>query len=134
MATAVMEAINPQDVEAAHGAEPLDELLAELDATEDEWADGWALYGPGGLLDDQRKALLDATAMELREMMKAQGGKVTDGLIDEMAHADERYKKFLDEHVIKRAEWIRLDKKRDRIEMRFNRGQSLLRIGARMVA
>lgn len=122
------------DMELSNGAEPLDELLAELDRTEDEWANGGALYGDRGLLGDLRKALLDATAMEIREQvlkLNTTGQKVTDGMIDQMAHADESYRQFLDEHVIRKAEWIKLDVQRKKIEMRINRGQAMLRLGAR---
>lgn len=124
------------DMELSNGAEPLDELLAELDATEDEWAAGWALYGPGGLLGDLRKSLLDATAQELRTAalkLNTTGQKITDGLIDEMAHADESYREFIDEHIARRKDWIKLDKRRTQIEMRINRGQAMLRVAAKMV-
>lgn len=122
------------DMELSNGAEPLDELLAELDRTEDEWANGGALYGDRGLLGDLRKALLDATAMEVREQilkLNTTGQKITDGMIEQMAHADEHYRQFLDEHVIRKAEWIKLDSQRKKIEMRVNRGQAMLRLGAR---
>lgn len=122
------------DMELSNGAEPLDELLAELDATEDEWANGGALYGDRGLLGDLRKALLDATAMEVREQLlklNTTGQKITDGFIEQMAHADENYRQFLDEHVIRKAEWIKLDARRKKIEMRINRGQAMLKLGAR---
>lgn len=122
------------DMELSNGAEPLDELLAELDRTEDDWANGGALYGDRGLLGDLRKALLDATAMEIREQLlklNTTGQKITDGMIDQMAHADESYRQFLDEHVIRKAEWLKLDVQRKKIEMRINRGQAMLRLGAR---
>jgi hypothetical protein len=123
-----------RDMELSNGAEPLDELLAELDATENEWANGGALYGDRGLLNDIRKSLLDATAMELREQilkLNTTGQKVTEAMIEQMAHADENYRQFLDEHVIRKAEWIKLDSQRKKIEMRINRGQAMLRLGAR---
>lgn len=118
------------DIERSFGAVPVDEIIAELDTNEDAWSEGWALYGQGGLLGDLRKALLDATAMEVREQLlklNTTGQKITDGFIEQMAHANENYRQFLDEHVIRRAEWIRLDSKRKKIEMRYNRGQGLLR-------
>lgn len=122
------------DMELSNGAEPLDELIAELDRTEDEWANGGALYGDRGLLNDVRKSLLDATAMQLREQilkLNTTGQRITEAMIEQMAHADESYRQFLDEHVIRKAEWIKLDSQRKKIEMRVNRGQAMLKLGAR---
>lgn len=97
------------DMELSNGAEPLDELLAELDKTERAWAEGAALYGPGGLFDAQRKAKLSTIGVELRDMLTKQGGKVTESAIDQMAHADEGYLKFLDTNERLRADWLLLN-------------------------
>lgn len=109
-------------------------MLAELDKTESAWSEGAALYGPGGLFDAQRKAKLSVIGVELREMLTKQGGKVTESAIDQMAHADEGYLKFLDEHERLRADWLLLNAQRDAIMLRVQRGQALLRVNARMVA
>lgn len=122
------------DMELSNGAEPLDELLAELDKTEATWAEGAALYGPGGLFDAQRKAKLCVIGVELRDMLTKNGGKVTEASIDQMAHADDGYLKFLDEHERLRGDWLLLNAQRDAIMLRVQRGQALLRVNARMVA
>lgn len=55
-------------------------------------------------------------------------------LIDQLAHADKEYVKFLDSHIGRRAKWLALDAHRDSVVMRVNRGQAMLKIGARMSA
>lgn len=120
-----------KDVQVGLGAEPIDELIAELDATEDGWARGAALYGPGGLFDDQRVMYLSMIALEHREAVK-EGEKVTDEAIKQRAHADKRYQKWLLRHTKQRYEWLKLDAHRDGIMLRANRGQALMRVAGRV--
>ena len=120
-----------EDAETSAGAEPLDELLAELDHTEGEWASLGALYGPGGTFDHLRKARLSVIALSIRDERVAKGEKVTDGLVDTLAHADSAYIAFLDGHTIARARYLELCAKRDGIMARVNRGQALIRYAAR---
>lgn len=122
------------DMERSNGAEPLDGLLAELDDTEAEWADGASLYGAGGLFNDKRKSYLSSIALRIRDELRESGGKITDDLVDQRSHADKEYRKFLDDHIVRRAKWLALDAHRDGIVMRVNRGQAMLKIGARMAA
>lgn len=123
-----------EDMERANGAEPLDGLLAELDETEAEWADGASLYGAGGLFNDKRKSLLSITALRIRDERAENGLKSTDAMIDDLSHADKEYRLFLDSHIGRRAKWLALDAHRDSIVMRVNRGQAMLKVGARMTA
>jgi len=125
---------NVADMEMANGATPLDELLAELDESEAEWADGAALYGNGGMFNDKRKSLLSIIALRIRDERAGEGKKSTEDMIEQMAHADKEYVKFLDGHIGRRAKWLALDAHRDGIVMRVNRGQAMLKIGARMTA
>lgn len=122
------------DMEIANGAEPLDILLAELDESESEWADGASLYGAGGLFNDKRKSLLSVIALRIRDERAGAGLKSTEDLIDQLSHADKEYVKFLDSHIGRRAKWLALDAHRDSVVMKVSRGQAMLRIGARMSA
>lgn len=122
------------DMELSGGAEPLDGLLAELDETEAEWADGASLYGAGGLLNDKRKSYLSLIALRIRDELRESGSKITDDLVDQKSHADSGYRGFLDDHIVRRAKWLALDAHRDGIVMRVNRGQAMLKVGARMTA
>jgi len=119
------------DMEMSFGAEPLDNLLAELDATEKEWSDGGALFGAGGFSNDIRKKILSVTLLRIRDEMLSNGEKApTEKIIDALAHADKQYGEWLDRQVIARANWLALDAKRQAVFLKVNRGQSLLRVGA----
>lgn len=122
----------PHAIEVTLGVEPMDVLEAELDAMSEEWARGWALFGPGGMLDAQRKALLSAREIAIKdEWNEIKLGKLTDAKLDAAAHADPTYRKWLDDMQLCRAQWILLDQARDLIHARIARGNALLRASAR---
>jgi hypothetical protein len=50
--------------ESEYGAEPLELLHAKLAATEDEWARGWARFGPGNVAERRVKSLICLYALE----------------------------------------------------------------------
>jgi hypothetical protein len=122
-----------RDLELSHGADPIAELLAELDETEAEWSHGASLYGPGGLFEAQRKKTLAVIAMEIRESYEIKKQRSTNQLVDDMAHANKEYGTWLDRHEIERAKWLALDAHRDGIIMRINRGQAMLRVASRIL-
>lgn len=123
---------DPNAIEVTLGVEPLDVLAAELDIMSDEWARGWALYGPGGGWSDVRKAMLSAREIHIRDNWnEIKLGKMTDAKLDAEAHADPEYRKFLDRSMLERAQWILLDQARDVIHARLARGNAILRASAR---
>ena len=87
-------------------------LLQQLSETHAEWAQGAAKYGPGGTFDALRKRYISVQAMQLRDKYKTANEKVTEGRLEEEAHADEGYGEWLDDSTIKRAEWLTLDSQR----------------------
>lgn len=120
------------DIERTYGAEPLSDLLTELEGTAEEWAHGASLFGAGGFANDQRKKVLSIVMLRIRDEILEKGEKApTEKVLDALAHADKQYVDWLNQHIIKRAEWLKLDATRSQVEMRVNRGQSLLKIGAR---
>lgn len=119
------------DIERGLQVDPIDELLASLDATQEAWAKYAALYGPGGLFDNQRKIMLSIIMLKVRDEIK-DGERVTDALVDARAHAHPDYVAFIKRHTERRAEWLQLDAERDAIVLRINRGQALLRVAGRM--
>lgn len=125
-----------EDMERANGAEPLDGLLGRA---------RWGSQKRSGRMVPRSMVLAGystisgspicpwshfASEMNLRES----GGKVTDDLVDQKSHADKEYVKFLNDHIVRRAKWLALDAHRDSIVMRVNRGQAMLKVGARMTA
>ncbi|MBA2684061.1 MAG: hypothetical protein H0U66_06195 [Gemmatimonadaceae bacterium] len=92
-----------------------DALVQQLAESEDAWADGSALYGPGGLFDNMRKSMLAVIKLRVRDTL---GDRKLTGLadfIDDLAHADSGYRAFLDTHLVKQAEWRALDAGRQRL-------------------
>ena len=119
-------------VEQDAGVEPAESLIHQLSETEEDWANGGALYGNGGFANDVRKKLLSVVMLRIRDSMLSGGEKApTEKVLDAMAHADKQYGEWLDRQVIAKAGWLRLDAQRNTIEMRFNRGQALLRVAGR---
>jgi hypothetical protein len=118
--------------EESFGVEPMDQLLAQLDATEDEWSHGSALFGPGGFANDVRKKVLSIVMLRIRDEILNKGEKApTEKVLDAMAHADKQYVEWLDRQVVARAEWVKLDARREGILLKANRGQAMLRVAAR---
>ncbi len=119
-------------VEQDAGVDPIELLIHQLSETEEEWARGSALFGPGGFANDVRKKILSVVMLRIRDKLLSDGEKApTEKVMDAMAHADRQYVAWLDRQVIARADWLRLDAQRDAIEMRCNRGQALLRVAGR---
>lgn len=110
--------------------EPLDRLHAQRRKIEKEYHPLWALYGPGGVWDSVRKALLDSTAAKIRKEALDAGRKVTDGSIDEAAHAHKEYQDFLVTSVTERQTFSKLSMDLQEIEDRIRRGDALLRLSA----
>lgn len=123
------------DMELSVGARPLDEITAELDATEEEWSRLGALHGPFGKWDNLRKARLAIIAMKLREQTPPAGAaKWTDDLLDKAAHAHADYVELVDTATIEHARYLELDAKRDALMMAYNRGQGMIRLASRLAA
>lgn len=80
-----------------------DDLLQQLSATEDEWAQGAALFGPGGLFDANRKAKLSVIGLQIRDHRSESSEKTTEAMIEQLAHADDTYTDYLSEAVVARA-------------------------------
>lgn len=116
------------DVERGFDVEPIDDLLAQLSATEAEWAHLRALHGPYGKWDNLRKNLLSVVSLRVRQQPPPMGAiKWTDDLTEAAAHADEDYRAFVNNGVIEGAEFWQMDAEREGIWARINRGQALLR-------
>ena len=96
-----------------------DQLLQHLANTEKEWADGAALFGPGGMHTDFKESKQAVIALQIRDEREGKKEKITDDLIKQMSRAHPTFSAYLDESLIKQAKWRALDAKRKRIEMRL---------------
>jgi hypothetical protein len=96
-----------------------DALLQQLAETHQPWAWGAARYGPGGTFDASRKAFLAVRSAQVRDEYADRGEKITEARLDEVAHADEGYREWLDAQTIDRASWLKLDAEREEIKTRL---------------
>ncbi len=72
-----------------HGAQA-EELIDSIEALENTRAPLYAVYGPGGTWDAERKALLCVVAERVR-VEAVPGVKMTEAAIDHAAHAHQQY-------------------------------------------
>jgi ferritin len=84
------------ELESRFELDSLLDLQAQRRQLIPEYASLRALHGPNGKWDAKRKALLEATKIRARMVCQQKNEKVTEGLIDAMAHADEQYMQFIE--------------------------------------
>jgi hypothetical protein len=118
-----------QEAESRASVEPIDSLLDERAHLVEKAATLHGLHGTPMVWDAKRKALVMQIRHRLRgQYMAVHGGKrPTEAQLDEEAHADDDYVAFITETLTQRAEFYRLTKAIEAIDMRCNRGQALIR-------
>lgn len=119
-----------REIETRAGVFDADALLQERLALAEELAPLDAVVGPGGTGEQQLKSLLATFAAQHRQEIAEAGKKATEGTIEELARADPRYKRKLEEFSQMRAEWVVLRAKIDAITTRLQWAQALLRYAA----
>lgn len=93
------------DIESRVGIPSIESLLVERDTLVKQVATLRAKHGPFGTFDALRKVELATIASSLRARALSEGRKITEAGIDEAAHADERYVRFITEATEEKAEW-----------------------------
>lgn len=111
--------------------EPLAKLHHEMDQKKARYAALWALYGPGGVWEHDRKALLASLSQTARQALLASGLKFTEAMIDESARASEKYMECLATAKQERTEFETLDLELDQIRHRIRRGDSIQYLASR---
>jgi hypothetical protein len=81
-------------VEADANVGDADALVTDIERLEIDAAPLRAVYGPGGTYDNERKALLCAIAVDIRDDYtgKTPPTKVTEAQLDQESHASEQYR------------------------------------------
>ena len=115
------------DVESRMQIPPIAELLAERAELVKQVAPLRARFGTFGTYDDLRKIELARIAAIHRAKAFVDGNKVTEAQIDEMAHGDDRYAKFVLEATQQRATWAILEDRIQGISDVIMRGQAIAR-------
>lgn len=109
-------AIESTELEGRAGLRSLDALHAERRQLLTILAPLKALHGPGDLWDAKRKQMLEAMKVRHRLKLLEGGQKVTEGLVDSLAYADEQYLNFIDQGERDRIEYITLQNRYNEIE------------------
>lgn len=103
----------------AEDVDPADDLLQRLAATEDAWAEGAAWYGEHGRYSEQRDILLAAIGERIKlawpEQSQSAKDKYTEAAVTRVATADPAYRTFVEDHLVKRIAWLKLNEQRSRL-------------------
>lgn len=119
---------NRYDMETSFGVQPIEEIQSQLEQTTEEWSKGAALYGSFGFAEHVRKKVLALALLRIRNLFLNRGEKApTEKILDAMAHADKDYTRWLDQQIIDRANWLRLDDTGDQLRERIRRDDALIR-------
>lgn len=68
-----------------------------------------ALYGHDGCWDARRKQMVEAAKIHARDVCEKAGTKVTEGLVDAMAHGSDSYVAFITNSIEQRTRFLELD-------------------------
>jgi hypothetical protein len=110
--TGTETALPPDEVRAVEGraeVECLGDLHAQRRLVLDVLAPLKALHGPFGLFDDRRKQVAESLKIRARMTLTEQGVKVTEAAVDAHAYADPQYETLLDEAVLAKVEYLKLE-------------------------
>lgn len=110
------------DIESRMGLPSVESLLAERDTLVQQIATLRAKHGPFGTFEALRKIELATIASSLRARALSEVRKITEAAIDEAAHADERYVRFMAEATQEKAEWAVQENRIVGIGETINRG------------
>jgi len=122
------------EVEHRIGIEPIDQLLHDRSELVKQVSSLRARYGSFGTWDAIRKTELAKVAQLVRAEKARDGGKVTEALIEESAHADGRYVDQIIRATEERAEWAKLEDQIQAINDKISRDQALCRFVAAEVS
>jgi vacuolar-type H+-ATPase subunit D/Vma8 len=66
-------------------------LIDDIEAAENTRAPLWAVYGPGGTWEAERKNILSVCALQIRAQSLAEGVKMTEAWLDSASHGHAEY-------------------------------------------
>jgi chorismate mutase len=119
-----------REVESRLGIEPIDKLLAERYALVERVADLRARHGAFGTWDHARKILLATVAMKARALAVRDGTKVTEGALEDLAHASPEYTEMVTQATLDRSELTLLEAKIEAIDATIMRANAITRFAA----
>jgi hypothetical protein len=118
------------DIENRLGVRPIEELLHERQEAVEQVADLRARHGPFGTWGDHRKSVLSTIKMRLRAELQRDGGKSTEGALEDAAHADPGYMGLIITATQERSRLTLLEAKVEAIDAEIQRANALVRFCA----
>ena len=119
------------ELESRAGIEPLDQLQAERRLLLVEYAGLKSLHGPFGKFDHFRKQLVEALKVRVRLRLLEKEVKVTESMIDAMAHNEPEYLKLLEDGQKDATRYIVLEMQVTELEERIENRLAMLRMHTR---
>ena len=86
-----------------------------------------ALHRNKSLLDARRKEMLALCALEVRNQLEKGGGKFTEKLVEDKAHAHPRYSQWLSDTIVGGAKALMYENLVQECDELVNRGQAVMR-------
>lgn len=105
-------------------------LILEIEARENTRAPLFAVYGPGGTWDAERKTVLSVVAVKIREQVN--GAKITEAQIDQQAHAAQMYMDRIELAVEERTTMALLDAEISALTRRYELAKSRIYLTGRL--
>lgn len=91
-----------------------------------------ARYGPGGTFDADRKTLLCTIREAIRLERAQRSEKTTEAALDDAAHADEAYRRYLDQAYDERTKLAELDAARTALDYRISFARAAIYANAQL--
>jgi hypothetical protein len=107
-------------------------LIDDIEALENTRAPLYAVYGPGGTWEAERKALLCILAVSIREGYQSKQQKVTEAQLDQEAHADHGYEERINLATEERTKMALLDAEIAAKERRYELARARLYLAGRI--
>jgi hypothetical protein len=116
-----------RDAESRVGVGSIEDHVARWLKLSKERAPLYAVHGPGGTFDPERKAKVSTIKMHVRAVSVAAGQKLTVDEIDATAHADDRNMDYITQATGERTRLAEIEDEMEAIKMVVNREQGLIR-------
>lgn len=116
-----------RDAQAKAGCPDLDDIHDKRRTIIETHGELMALHRNKSLLDARRKEILALCALEARNKFENGGGKYTEKLIEDHAHAHPRYRAWITESITGGANALMYENLVQECDELVNRGQAVMR-------
>jgi hypothetical protein len=113
---------NILDAEAL--AQDAEQIADDIEALENTRAPLWAVYGPGGTWEAERKAVLCGGAIIVRHQALVDGQKISEAAIDHIAHQRQGYCDRITQATVERTQLALIDAQINKKTRRYELARS----------